>query len=361
MIPLLDLRSQYLDLMEDLNDAVLTTMANASFIGGEAVTRFEAELAAYLNVKHVITCNSGTDALVLALKAKGIGFGDEVITTPYTFFATAEAIVTVGAEPVFVDIDPETYNLDTRQVQDAITEYTRAIIPVHLFGRTCPMPHLRYIADTHDLFLLEDACQAIGARGVGLGDAAAYSFFPSKNLGCAGDGGALTTDDDDLAALARSLAHHGIGDYKYLHHRFGMNSRLDAMQAAILSVKLPHLDRWNGLRQAAAAIYDDLLRDTPLTLPQGGYDGSHVYHLYIVRHDHAAELTAALRGSGIGTGIYYPRPLHRQKAFLGYWPEIPCLPVSENTASTTFALPCYPGITVEQQQEVVDVLKGEFR
>jgi dTDP-4-amino-4,6-dideoxygalactose transaminase len=301
------------------------------------------------------------------MAALGVGKGDEVITTPFTFWATVECIVHVGATPVFVDIEPGTYNMDIAQVEAAITPRTKAILPVHIFGQVVDMDPLLEIAEHHGLKVIEDACQAIGAtykgvRAGSLAHAAAFSFFPSKNLGCAGDGGIITTDDADLAARARKLASHGTSK-KYFHDAFGTNSRLDALQAAILLVKLPHLDRWNAQRRAAAGRYDELLADLPgLELPVSRDYGDAVYHLYIVKTGSAASAEAvmgALKEAGIGTALYYPLALHEQEAFDGRqgWVR-PSLPVAESCDARTFALPCFPGITRDQQDEVVHVVRA---
>jgi dTDP-4-amino-4,6-dideoxygalactose transaminase len=254
-IPLLDLKAQYLELKNELDSAIGDVMSSAGFIGGPRVRELESAIAEYCGTKHAVACGNGTDALFLIMHALGIGKGDEVITTPFTFIATAEAIAHVGATPVFVDIEPDTYNMDVSLVEAAVTERTKAIMPVHIFGQCADMDPLNEIARRHGLRVIEDACQAIGAtyngkRAGSLADVAAFSFFPSKNLGCAGDGGILTTDDDEIAAACRKMANHGT-TVKYYHDTIGVNSRLDSLQAAILLVKLPHLDRWNAERRAA--------------------------------------------------------------------------------------------------------------
>ncbi|MDI6843781.1 MAG: DegT/DnrJ/EryC1/StrS family aminotransferase [Anaerosomatales bacterium] len=369
-IPLLDLKSQYRELKPELDAAIAEVMENAAFIGGPKVKALEDAVAAYVGAKHAVACGNGTDALFLIMAALGIGKGDEVITTPFTFFATVEAIVHVGATPVFVDIEPGTYNMDVAQVEAAITPRTKAILPVHIFGQCVDMDPLLEIADRHGLVVVEDACQAIGAtykgkRAGSLARAAAFSFFPSKNLGCAGDGGIITTDDEALAAACRKMAQHGTTK-KYFHDSFGVNSRLDALQAAILLVKLPHLDAWNAQRRAAAAVYDELLAGVDgLDLPVARGYGEPVFHLYVVKAADAAtaeRVMSALKDAGIGTALYYPLALHEQEALAtlpGF--ERPSLPVAESCDGRTFALPCYPGITEEQQKEVVDVVKAALR
>lgn len=365
-VPLLDLKAQYLELKDELDAAVFDVMSNAAFIGGPKVKALEDQIAAYCGTEYAVACGNGTDALFLIMAALGIRKGDEVITTPFTFFATIEAIAHVGAVPVFVDLEPGTYNMDVALVEAAITDRTKAIIPVHIFGQCVDMDPLLEIAERHDLVVVEDACQAIGATYKGkmagsLARAAAFSFFPSKNLGCAGDGGIITTDDAELAARVRKLAQHGTSK-KYYHDAFGTNSRLDSLQAAILSVKLPHLDRWNSERRAAAAVYDELLADTALELPVARDYGDAVYHLYIVKAETAEmaeKVMAGLRDAGIGTALYYPLCLHEQEALetLGDYVK-PSLPVAESCNSRTFALPAFPGITREQQDEVVSVVRA---
>jgi dTDP-4-amino-4,6-dideoxygalactose transaminase len=364
-IPLLDLKAQYLGLKDELDAVWNDTMGSAGFIGGPKVKALEEAIAAYCGTSHAVACANGTDALFLILAALGIGKGDEVITTPFTFFATVEAIVHVGATPVFVDIEPGTYNIDVSKVEAAVTPRTKAIMPVHIFGQCVDMDPLNAIAERHGLVVVEDACQAIGAtykgaRAGSLARAAAFSFFPSKNLGCAGDGGIITTDDADLAAKCRKIANHGTSK-KYYHDAFGTNSRLDALQAAILLVKLPHLDAWNAERRAAAAVYDDLLAGCGLELPVTRDYGDAVYHLYIVKAasaEDAAGVMGALGLEAIGTALYYPLCLHEQQALAtlpGY--VKPSLPVAESCDVRTFALPAFPGITRGQQAEVVRVVK----
>ncbi|MDO9556509.1 MAG: DegT/DnrJ/EryC1/StrS family aminotransferase [Coriobacteriia bacterium] len=366
-VPLLDLRLQYQQLKDELDSAITEVMTNAAFIGGPKVKELEDAIATYCDTKYAVACGNGTDALFLIMAALGIGKGDEVITTPLTFFATVEAIVHVGATPVFVDIEPGTYNLDVSKLEAAITDQTKAIMPVHLFGQCVDVDPLLEIADRHNLVVVEDACQAIGAtykgkRAGSLARAAAFSFFPSKNLGCAGDGGVITTDDGELAAHARKLAQHGTSK-KYYHDAFGTNSRLDALQAAILLVKLPYLDVWNAQRRDAAAVYDQLLADIEwLELPVAREYGEAVYHLYIVKADTtetADRVLGALREAGIDTALYYPLALHEQDALLAL-PGFakPSLPVAESCDARTFALPAFPGITREQIEQVVAVVKG---
>lgn len=366
-VPLLDLKAQYRELKTELDAAIFDVMENAAFIGGPKVKALETAMAEYCGTEHAVACANGTDALFLIMAALGIGKGDEVITTPFTFWATVECIQHVGATPVFVDIEPGTYNMDISQVEAAITPRTKAILPVHIFGQCVDMDALLEIAEKHGIVVIEDACQAIGAtyrgkRAGSLGRAAAFSFFPSKNLGCAGDGGCITTNDAELAARARKLAQHGTSK-KYFHDAFGTNSRLDALQAAILLVKLPHLDRWNAERRAGATVYGELLAGIEgLELPVAREYGDAVYHLYIVKAesaDVASRIMAALGEAGIGTALYYPLALHEQEAFAGMEGFMkPSLPVAESCDGRTFALPCFPGITRAQQEEVARAVRA---
>jgi dTDP-4-amino-4,6-dideoxygalactose transaminase len=363
-IPLLDLKAQYVGLKDELDAVWFDVMGNASFIGGPRVKAIEEQIAAYCGTKYAVACANGTDALFLIMHALGIGKGDEVITTPFTFFATVECIAHLGATPVFTDIEPGTYNMDVSQVEAAITDKTRAILPVHIFGQCVDMDPLLEIAERRGVIVVEDACQAIGATYKGkkagsLARAAAFSFFPSKNLGCAGDGGIITTDDEELAKAAKKMASHG-SSKKYYHDTFGTNSRLDSLQAGILSVKLPHLDEWNAQRAAAAAAYGELLADTALELPIVRDFGEAVYHLYIVKADSAetaSKVIGALGAAGIGTALYYPLALHEQEVFALSDIPVPVLPVAESCDMRTFALPAFPGITRDQIEEVVRVVK----
>ncbi|MBE0476164.1 MAG: DegT/DnrJ/EryC1/StrS family aminotransferase [Coriobacteriia bacterium] len=360
-IPLLDLKAQYRELKPEIDAAIAEVMESAAFIGGPRVRALEDAVAGYVGTKHAVACASGTDALFLILEAMGIGPGDEVVTSPFTFFATAEAISRVGATPVFVDIEPDTYNLDVSKVEAAVTQRTRAVMPVHIFGQCVDMDPLLEIAGARGLKVIEDACQAIGATYKGrkagaLSDAAAFSFFPSKNLGAAGDGGIITTDDDALAARARRIANHGTSK-KYFHDELGLNSRLDALQAAILLVKLPHLDSWNEARRAAAAVYDEMLSGLPLRLPVSSDRGTPVYHLYMVSTPERERAMAALKAADIGTAIYYPLSLHLQEVYAALGYESGSLPVAESADDGCFAVPCFPGITPKQQEEVARVLR----
>jgi dTDP-4-amino-4,6-dideoxygalactose transaminase len=373
-----DLLAQYRTLAPQIEAAVRRVLESQRFIMGPEVESFEKELAAYLGVPHAISVASGSDALLIPLMALGIGPGDEVVTSPYTFFATGGAIARLGAKPVFVDIDPRSYNLAVDQVAayfdckhrllndaarfDHEPRRVKAIMPVHLFGQCADMEPLQKIARQHGIPVIEDAAQALSARYQGtaagsLGEVGAYSFFPSKNLGGAGDGGAVVTRDDKLAERMRVLRVHGAKP-KYYHAVIGLNSRLDAIQAAILRVKLPHLEAWSDARGRAADRYDQLLKDLPgATLPWRRPADRHIFNQYIVRHPRRDALMAALRQAKIGCEIYYSRPLHLQECFsyLGY--RAGDLPHAEAAAASTFAIPMFAEIQPEQQERVAETLR----
>jgi len=364
-VPLLDLKQQHAALREELCAATERVIDSQQFVLGEEVRLLEEEIARYSQARHAVGCASGSDALLLALMALDLKAGDEVITTPFSFFATASSIARTGARPVFVDIEPRTYNLDPSLVEDAITERTRAIMPVHLYGQCVEMDALLEIAARYELPVIEDAAQAIGAEDAGrragsLGLIGCFSFYPTKNLGGAGDGGMLTTDDDALAARLRRLRVHG-GATEYLHQEIGINSRLDALQAAILRVKLPHLDGWSEGRRERAETYSRLLTKAHLAfdlrLPFIRENARHIFHQFVVGVPlHRDALIEHLRAHGVGVKIYYPVPLHLQECFeyLGY--REGALPLAERAARETLALPIYPELQLEQQQYVVDVL-----
>jgi len=358
-IPVLDLQPEIEFLWDDLLSAIQGVLKSGQFIMGPNVNAFEQEMAAYLSVKHAIGVNSGTDALVIGLRAAGIGPGDEVITTPFTFFATAEAISILGATPVFVDIDPQTFNIDPGLIEPAISSRTRAILPVHLFGRAAAMDPIMALAAKHNLKVIEDTAQAIGAEFKGkklgaIGDAGCFSFFPSKNLGAFGDAGLIATNSDQLAAAARMLRVHG-SKQKYFNETIGYNSRLDELQAAILRVKLPYIDRWNEARRQAAANYQTLLSGLPgLVAPAP--DAGHVFHQYTVRigtgrRDFVQQHLAA---SGIGTMVYYPLPLHRLPVYAGS--EASC-PTAETLATEVLSLPLWPELAPALQEQVAEALR----
>ena len=362
-VPLLDLQSQYALLRDELREAVERVMESQRFVLGDEVRKLEASIAAYSETKHGIGCASGSDALLLALMALDVGNGDEVITTPFTFFATAAAITRLGARPVFVDIDYATYNLDTSRVEAAITSKTKAIMPVHLYGLCAEMDPLLELSKRHGIPIVEDAAQAIGATDRGekagsIGAIGCFSFYPTKNLGGAGDGGLLTTNDDDLAQRLRRLRTHG-GANEYEHSEVGINSRLDELQAAVLNVKFPQLDKWSDERANKARVYDELLDDVPFELitPSIRDEARHIYHQYVIRvPQHRDALMEHLKANGVGTKVYYPIPLHRQEcfAYLGY--QEGDFPESERAARETLALPVYPELTQAQQTYVAETI-----
>jgi len=363
-VPLLDLKEQFLTIKEEVMAALEQVLESCEFILGPNVSAFEQEIAEYLGVKHAIGVGNGTDALVLILDALGIGPGDEVITTPYTFFATAECVSRLGAKPVFVDIDPITLTIDPEKLEQAITSRTKAVIPVHIFGRAADMLAIMDIASRHHLFVVEDACQSIGGEIEGkklgtFGNAGAFSFFPTKNLGAYGDGGLVVTDDDALAERVRMLRAHG-SKVKYHNELMGYNSRVDEMQAAVLRVKLRHLNEWNSRRRQIAHEYNKLLKDLPLEFPDPGKDGEHVFHLYTILTDNREELRGYLKSRGVETGVYYPTPLHLQPAYadLGYCKGD--FPVSESACERNLSLPMYPELTDEQIHYVAETVRGFF-
>jgi len=362
-VPLVDLVQQYHRCKDEIDKAVQDVMEKGQFILGENVEKLEQEVAAFCGVKHGIGVACGSDALHLALVACGIGPGDEVITTPFTFFATAGAIDRAGATPVFADIDPDTFNISPHQIDQKINDRTRAIIPVHLYGHPADMQPIMSTANRYGLRVIEDSAQALGATYRGqqvcsFGDLACISFFPTKNLGAYGDGGMVVTDDDELAERIRILRVHG-SRRKYYHQMRGYNSRLDELQAAILRVKFKHLVEWTEARVQTARTYSRMLSDLPgLVTPCVRDDAYHVYHQYTVRSDRRDELRAHLKKSGIGTGVYYPLSLHLQKVFssLGYaegdYPE------SERATREVLSLPMFPELSEEQVVEVVEAIKS---
>ncbi|GIV96205.1 MAG: aminotransferase [Herpetosiphonaceae bacterium] len=360
-IPVLDLSPEIESLWDELNSAIQQVLRSGQFIMGSAVKAFETEVAAYLGVKHAIGVNSGTDALVIGLRALGIGPGDEVITTPFTFFATAEAISHVGATPVFVDIDPRTYTIDPALIEACITPRTKAILPVHLFGHAADMDALMEIAEHHKLVVLEDVAQAFGgeyrSRKLGtIGQIGAFSFFPSKNLGAYGDAGLIATNDDQAAEVARMLRAHG-ARRKYYNEVLGYNSRMDTIQAAILRVKLPHLDSWNEGRRRVAQRYNELLHDLPgAVTPSEAPYARHVFHQYTIRilHGRRDQVQQALADAGIGTMVYYPVPVHKLPIYasLGY-----SLPHAEQAAGEVLSLPIWPQMEPELQRRITKALQ----
>lgn len=360
MIPMVDLKTQYHNLKAEIDRAVLDALESSQFILGPNVTAFEQEAAAYLGAPHAVGCASGTDALHLAVVAAGIGPGDEVITTPFTFIATAEAICYAGATPVFVDIDPRTFNIDPSLIEAAITPATRAIIPVHLFGQPADMAAIRAICERHNLLLIEDCAQSFGAAAGGkmtgtLGIMGCFSFFPSKNLGCFGDGGLVTCATQELADEIRVLRNHG-SRLRYHHHLIGYNSRLDDIQAAILRVKLRRIDEFNSGRRRVAHLYSELLGDLA-TVPYEDGRGVHVYHQYTILTERREQVMKRLAESQIASAVYYPIPLHRQEVFAPACAGV-TLPVAEDVASRCMSLPVYPEMPDEAVRRVAETVKG---
>lgn len=361
-VPFLDLKAQYCVIKDEVLANVHQVIESACFIGGEHVAQFESEFARYVGARHAVSVGSGTAALELALRAMGIGPGDEVIVPAYTFFATAEAVSLVGAKPVFADVDPETCHLDVSSVEQHITSRTRAIIPVHLHGRAMDLSDLEALAARRGLEIIEDACQAHGARYKGArvgssGRPVCFSFYPGKNLGAYGDGGAITCNDPDFAQLLRVLRDHGSPE-KYQHVTIGTNSRLGAIQAAVLRVKLRWLDEWNGKRVRCAKMYIRGLENAGVKLPIPAGPGGHVYHLFVIRTPQREELRKFLAQKGIQTGIHYPVPLHLTPAYqaLGY-PGPGSLPVAENLTEEVLSLPMYPELSRGQIREVVSAIR----
>ena len=358
MIPMVDLKKQYHLLKSEIDTALLDVLENTQFILGPNVQAFEAEAASYLGAKHALSCASGTDALHLALAAAGIGPGDEIITPTFTFIATAEAIRYVGAQPVFVDIDPQTFNLDPNLIAKAINERTRAILPVHLFGQPANMPEIMSLAKQHNLLVIEDCAQSFGAdiNGVMTGNfglAGCHSFFPSKNLGCYGDGGMVTTNDDEIANKIRVLRNHGSA-VRYHHDVIGYNSRLDELQAAILRVKLKNIRQYNQERYRVAQSYSEKLKGH-VTPPFEDKIGQHVYHQYTLLTPKRDAVMKKLSESGIASAIYYPIPLHKQNVFVNDYADI-SLPVSERIASECMSLPIFPELEESQIKQITETI-----
>ena len=391
-IPFFELNRQNSEIQADIMDKISAIFAKGDFINGGFVKEFEQKVGEYLGVKNVITCGNGTDALSIALMAVGVKPGDEVITTPFSFFATAEAIASVGAVPVFVDIDEDTLNIDPDCIEEKITDKTQAILLVHIFGRAAEMDKINAIAKKHNIKVVEDACQAIGAeyKGTkvgGLGDIACFSFYPTKNLGACGDGGMITTNDDDLAVISRAIKSHGSGKigaqakslltnekmedvkvnqeatalydpFKYYNYIIGVNSRLDTMQAAVLLTKLEHLDTYSANRKKHAKRYYDELKGLPMKVLE--HDEECCYHQYAVLVDEKDAFVKHLNDKGIGTGAFYPVPLHLQKAFdeLGY--KEGSLPVAESVCNRSVCLPIFPELTDEEMSYIIDTIKEFF-
>ncbi len=360
MIPMVNLKAQYAEIQDEIVDGFSETLETCAFILGPNVQAFEREAAEYLGVKHAIGCASGTDALHLALLAAGIGPGDEVITTAFTFIATAEAIKYVGATPVFVDIDPATFNITPENILKAITPKTKAVMPVHLFGQPADLPAIKAICERHNLKLIEDCAQSFGAtvnnqQTGSFGEAAGFSFFPSKNLGCFGDGGLVTTNDDDIAAKVKQFRNHG-SDVRYYHDVVGYNSRLDELQAVVLRTKLKRIDQYNAARRHAAHLYSKLMADLPLTTPYEDGVGMHVYHQYTLLCDRREDVMKALQDNQIACAVYYPVPLHKQNVFKDECAGL-TLPMTESVAERCFSLPICSNLSDDTVKHIVDVIR----
>ena len=392
-IPFLNLSRQYEALQAEIEPKVIEVLRSGAYIGGQYVAEFEKNMAGYLGVKHVISCANGTDALVIALRASGVAAGDEVITTPFTFFATAEAISSIGATPVFVDICEKDFNIDPAKIEAAITPKTKAILPVHLFGWPSDMDTINAIAKKHQLKIIEDGAQSIGStyQNIKVGNSdnlVTSSFYPTKNLGAFGDAGMITTNNDELAIICRSLKEHGMGKtgaearnllhgiqddfqeekpsddpyynpYKYYNFLIGYNSRLDAIQAAILTIKLKHLDSYNLKRNQIAEAYTQALSDV-VTTPTAPTQGTTCYHQYAILTDKKEALIKYLENIGVGTSAFYPVPMHLQKVYdsLGY--TLGDLPVSEKIASQTVCLPIFPELTATETLHIIQQVKNFF-
>ncbi|HEY4742755.1 MAG TPA: DegT/DnrJ/EryC1/StrS family aminotransferase [Candidatus Acidoferrales bacterium] len=359
-IPFVDLQAQYRSIASDVTDAMMLVVERGDYILGDDVRLFEEEFAKYVGTSEAIAVGSGLDALELVLRAYGVGPGDEVITAANTFIATALAIMAVGARPILADVNGETYNIDPAAIEAAITSKTKAIMPVHLYGQPADMQPILEIAQKHGLIVIEDAAQAHGARYDGrragaLGNAAGFSFYPAKNLGAYGDGGMVVTNDAAAAEKVRRLRNYG-QRVKYEHPVIGTNSRLDTIQAAVLRVKLPHLDKWNAARAEHAVAYSALLAGTPIVLPKTAQKCTHVYHLYVIELDRRDEVQKMLTARGIGTGIHYPIPIHLQEACASLGYRKSDFPITESAASRILSLPMYPEMTTRQCEFVAENL-----
>lgn len=386
-IQLMDVQRQHETYASEYEEAALEILRSGHYIGGEEVSLFEEEFASYEGAKYGISCGNGTDSIVIALRALGIGVGDEVITVSWTFFATAEAIASVGATPVFVDVCEDTYCMNPALIEPAITRKTKAILPVNFYGNSCDMDAIRIICKKYNLYLITDCAQSAGTRYKGerkntLGDVSCFSFFPTKNLGCAGDGGMILTNDENIAKACRSLKVHGsgkeglwtlkreyglkgkefpdnmpIGESKYYNYLIGYNSRLDAIQAAILRKKLTHLEEFITGRRNNAKIFDDAFKNTKCITPIEGKNVYHSYYIYALKHNRAKQIMKKLKEAGIACGTYYPVPLHLQGAFqkLGY--KMGDLPITEELSKTTFAIPVFPEMYEEERKYIIEQVK----
>ena len=387
-IQLMNVQRQHETYASEYEEAALRVLRSGRYIGGEEVSSFEEEFAAYEGSKFGISCGNGTDAIVLALRALGIGKGDEVITVSWTFFATAESIAAVGATPVFIDVCPDTYCMNPKLIEAEITEKTKAVLPVHFYGNSCDMDAIREICKKHKLYLIADCAQSAGTEYKGsrkgtLGDVSCFSFFPTKNLGCDGDGGMVLTDNEDVARACRSLKVHGsgedglwtlkreyalrgeelptnlpVGESKYYNYLIGYNSRLDAIQAAILRKKLTHLDEFIGGRRKNADLFNLAFAETECVTPTEAKDAYHSYYIYALKHNNATEIMEKLKENGVPCGTYYPVPLHLQGAFASLEYKEGDLPVTEDLSKTTFALPVFPEMYDEERDYIVEQVKN---
>ncbi|MHC2995807.1 MAG: DegT/DnrJ/EryC1/StrS family aminotransferase [Candidatus Atribacteria bacterium] len=363
MIPFVDLKAQYNSIKDEIDEAIQNVLNNTSFIMGNELKKFEVEFARFCDVKYAVGVANGSDALFLALRACGIGEGDEVITVPHTFISTSEAISNVGGKVVFVDIDPKTYTIDVSKIEEKINEKTKAIIPVHLYGQPADMDPIMKLAKKHNLKIIEDAAQAHGAEYKGkkvgsIGDVACFSFYPGKNLGAYGDAGMVVTNNDEIAEKIKLLRNHGRITKKYEHEIEGYSSRLDNLQAAILRVKLRHLDIWNESRRRNAKKYNELLSSiSGIIAPYEADYAKHIYHLYVIRAEGRDELREELKSKGIATGIHYPIPLHLQPAYnyLGY--KEGDFPITERCSQKILSLPMFAELTGEQIDKIVELIK----
>lgn len=387
-IQLMNVQRQHETYASEYEEAALRVLRSGRYIGGEEVSSFEEEFAAYEGAKFGISCGNGTDAIVLALRALGIGKGDEVITVSWTFFATAESIAAVGATPVFIDVCPDTYCMNPKLIEAEITEKTKAVLPVHFYGNSCDMDAIREICKKHKLYLIADCAQSAGTEYKGsrkgtLGDVSCFSFFPTKNLGCDGDGGMVLTDNEDVARACRSLKVHGsgedglwtlkreyalrgeelptnlpVGESKYYNYLIGYNSRLDAIQAAILRKKLTHLDEFIGGRRKNADLFNLAFAETECVTPTEAKDAFHSYYIYALKHNNATEIMEKLKENGVPCGTYYPVPLHLQGAFASLGYKEGDLPVTEDLSKTTFAIPVFPEMYDEERDYIVEQVKN---
>lgn len=387
-IQLMNVQRQHENHAVEYENAALKVLRSGEYIGGLEVSAFEEEFAAYEGARYGISCGNGTDAIVIALRALGIGVGDEVITVAWTFFATAESIATVGATPVFVDVDQNTYCINSELAEKAITEKTKAILIVHFYGQSCNMDELRRISKEHNLYLISDCAQSVGTKYNGkrentIGDVSCFSFFPTKNLGCDGDGGMILTNNEDIARACRSMKVHGSGkaglltlkreyqlkgipfpenlpngESKYYNYLVGYNSRLDSLQAAILRRKLKHIDEFVEGRRVNATLYNEALKNTELVTPYEAPGSEHSYYIYALKHRDAAGIMKKLQSVGVACGTYYPVPLHLQGAFIPLGYRTGDLPVTEELSKTTFAIPVFPELYPAERDYIIEALKS---